>query len=100
MAVRRTVSEYTPLPLNQVLAQLRGCKSLHLGRFLSDEARKIAVRCRREALCLLEVVMKAPRYLPANEVTGTVLLIEDDALANDVFAMALHHGSPVRQVEL
>ena len=43
--------------------------------------------------------MKAPRYLPANEVTGTVLLIEDDALANDVFSMALHHGIPVRQVE-
>jgi hypothetical protein len=97
--VRRTVPDYTPLPLNQVLAQLRGCKSLHYRRFPPDEACKIAVKSRRESLCVLEVVVKAPRYLPTNEVTGTVLLIEDEALANDVLAMVLHYGIPMRQVE-
>jgi len=99
MAVRRTVPEYTSLPLNEVLAKLRGCNSLPLGRFLSDQARKIATRCSREGLCVLETVIKAPRYLPTNEVSQTVLLIEDDALAKEVCALALQHGVPVRHVE-
>lgn len=99
MAVRRTVPEYTSLPLNEVLAQLRGCNSLPLGRFLSDQARKIAARCRREGVCVLEAVIKVPRYLPTNEVSRTVLLIENDELAKEVCALALQHGVPVRHVE-
>ncbi|WBR99981.1 hypothetical protein OU994_16795 [Pseudoduganella sp. SL102] len=99
MAARRTVPEYASLPLNEVLAELRGRHTLPLGRFLSDEARNVAATCRRQGLCVLEAVIKAPRYLPTNEVSQTVLLIEDDAIAREVFALALQHGVPVRHVE-
>lgn len=99
MAVRRTVPEYTSLPLSQVLAQLRRCNSLPLGQFLSDQTREIAERCREEGLCVVEAVIKAPRYLPTNEVPQTALLIENDALAKEVYALALQHGVPVHHVE-
>ena len=99
MAVRRAVSEYKSLPFSEVIAQLRDRQSLPLGRFVSDEARAIVAACRQEGLCVAEEVINAARYVPTNEITGTVLLIEDDVVANQVFSFAVQNGVPVRLVE-
>ena len=85
MAMRRAVSEYKSLPLKEVIAQLRNRQSVLLGRFMSDQARTIVATCRDGGLAVVEEVINAPRYVPTNEITGTVLLIEDDVLAKKVF---------------
>lgn len=100
MAVRRTVLAYKSLPVIQVSAQLRGSLSLSLGRFMSDQARMIASECRKVGLRVVEKVINAPRFVLTNEIAGTIMLIEDDLLANEIFAAAIHHGVPVRHTEL
>jgi hypothetical protein len=99
MAVRRSVSEFKSLPLNQVIEQLRGHPILFLGRLESRQARGIAAACRSEGLNVLEKAIDAPRFLPTNEITNSVLVIEDDELAKCVYESALQHGIPVRHVE-
>lgn len=99
MAVRRSVSEFKSLPLSQVIERLRGCPIFFLGRFESRHARRVADACRNEGLSVLEKILDAPRFLPTNEITNSVLLIEDDELAKCVYDLALQHGIPVRHVE-
>lgn len=100
MAVRRTVAAYTALPVHEVATKLRGHESLLLGRFEPKEARAIAAACRREDLKVVESIVDAPEFLPINELTAVALVIEDDLLAEHVYAEALRHGIPVRSVEL
>lgn len=99
MAVRRCVSEFKNSPLSEVGLQLRGTQSLFLGRLESTEARRVAAVCRQEHLAVLETIVDAPRYLPTNELTGIALVIEDDVLAENVYAAAIQHGIPIRHVE-
>jgi hypothetical protein len=66
---------------------------------VSDEARIIAAKCRQEELVVEEKVISTARYLPTNWLTGKALLIEDNALANQVVASALHHGVPIVHTE-
>lgn len=70
-----------------------------LGRFESKEARKVAASCINENLNVVEEIIDFPRFLPTNEITNSVLLIEDNELAKRVYESALQHGVPVRQVE-
>lgn len=100
MAVRRCVSEFKTSPLSEVALRLRETQSLFLGRFESKEARKVAAACRYEHLPVLETIIDAPQYLPTNELTGMALVIEDDVLAEIVYAAAIQHGIPIRHVEL
>ncbi len=99
MAVRRSVREFKSVPLNQIIEQLRGCSTYPLGRFESKEARKVAASCINENLNVVEEIIDFPRFLPTNEITNSVLLIEDNELAKRVYESALQHGVPVRQVE-
>lgn len=99
LAVRRAVSEFKSQPLQQVIARLRGSPTYPLGRFESKEARSIAAVCRKEGLNVVVEIDNTPRFLPTNEITNSVLLIEDNELAKRVFETALLHGIPVRQIE-
>ena len=99
MAVRRTIQEYASAPLGQLIAQLRGRQTLPLGRFDAKSAHQIAAACRDAGLHVLETVIDLSRCIPVNELTGHVLAIEDDALAQQVHAAALAHGIAVRHVE-
>lgn len=99
MAVRRSVPEFKSLPLNQVIERLRGRSNFFLGRFESRQASRVAEACCNEGLSVLEKIPDAPRFLPTNERTNSVLIIEDDELAMRVYDSALQHGIPVRQVE-
>lgn len=59
----------------------------------------MADACRNEDLIVLEKILVAPQFLPTNEITNSVLMIEDDELAKCVYDSALQHGIPVRHVE-
>ncbi|BBB61856.1 hypothetical protein UNDKW_3583 [Undibacterium sp. KW1] len=99
MAVRRTVHEFSSLPLAQVIARLRGSQTYSLGRFESRQARIITANCRKEGLIVLEKVTDTSRHLFANNQNKSTLVIDDAELAKQVHDTALLHGIRVRRVE-
>lgn len=99
MAVRRSVQEFKSMPLNQIIEQLRGCSTYSLGRFESKEASRVAASCVNENLNVVEEIIDVPKFLPINKITNSVLLIEDNELAERGYESALQHGISVRQVE-
>ena len=100
MTVRRTVVSYTALPVKELVAQLRGQESLLPGRFEPKKARVFAAACRREGLSVVERIVNTPEFLPINELSGVASVIEDALLAEHVYAEALLHGIPLRDVQL
>ncbi|MFZ6875687.1 hypothetical protein ACO0LF_26775 [Undibacterium sp. Di27W] len=99
MAIRRAISEFTPQPLHQIAAELRGKPDYFLGRINGRLARNIITACRKEGLRLSEKVIDTSGYLLINEIKNSCLLIEDDELARQVHESAIQHGLPVRLTE-
>lgn len=98
-ALRRVVPEFTALPAQQAVLQLRGRWRIDLGEMESREARRLIERLRDCGLCVEEQALDRSGYLPFNEVSKMALLIEDEVESRAVAAEALRQGIPVRQVE-
>lgn len=98
-ALRRVVPEFTALPAQQAVLQLRGRWRIDLGEMESREARRLIKRLRDCGLRVEEQTLDRSGYLPFNEVSKMALLIEDEAESRAVAAEALRQGIPVRHVE-
>lgn len=98
-ALRRVVPEFTALPAQQVVLQLRGRRRIDLGEMESREARRLIERLWDCGLRVEEQALDRSGYLPFNEISKLAVLIEDEVEGRAVAAEALRQGIPVRQVE-
>ena len=98
-SLRLVVPTYGELSATEVLTKLRGKASLDLGEFKSYEVRHIAESCRKQGLLVTEIVEGRLGYLPTNELTKIVLVIEDNELSQQVNDEALRNGLVVRHIE-
>lgn len=99
MSMRRVLPGYASLSLTEVIARTRDRKSIHLGCFVSDEARSIVAACRLAKLPVFEAVVDSPQYMLANDVTGQRVTLEDNVQGAQVCNLAVQHGVPLRHVE-
>jgi hypothetical protein len=98
-SLRLVVPTYGELSATEAFTKLRGKASLDLGEFESREGRHIAASCRRQGLVVTEIVEDRSGYLPINELTNIVLVIEDNVLSQQVSDEALRNGLVVRHIE-
>lgn len=98
-AMRSVAPEFGVMPPSEAFAALKGRAEVSLGKFESKEGRRLVESCQKHGLILDVVDHDESGYLPFNEKTNMALVIEDDALAEQVCQEALTHGVRVKHVE-
>lgn len=98
-AMRSAVPEFGAMPPAAAFAALKGRSEVPLGHFESKQGRHLSEKCEAHGLMLETVAKDQSGYLPFNEKTGMSLVIEDNALAEQVCREALAHGISVKHVE-
>lgn len=98
-AMRSVVPEFGAMPPSEAFAALKGRAEVSLGKFESKEGRRLVERCKQHGLNIEVVDQDESGYLPFNEKTNMALVIEDDALAEQVCQEALTRGVRVKHVE-
>jgi hypothetical protein len=83
----------------QAFAALRGKAEVALGSFESEEGRRLAQKCQEHGLTIEAEAEDRSGYLPFNEISKHLLIIEDDLLSKRVEEEALARGVPVKHIE-
>jgi hypothetical protein len=98
-AMRSAVPQFNAMPPSEAFEALKGRTEIPLGQFDSQEGRRLAEKCKNHGLSLNIVAIDHSGYLPFNEKTSMSLIIEDDALAKQVYQEALARGIRVKHIE-
>ncbi|WP_315386469.1 hypothetical protein [uncultured Stenotrophomonas sp.] len=96
--VRSLVPALSELPAAQCHAALKGQARVPVGRFDCLEAEKIVETFTERGLWIEMTSEDASGYLPRNELTGEVLIIEDNDLAQAVSVRAIAEGVRINHV--
>lgn len=89
---RSLVPALSELTAAQCHAALKGQVRVELGRFECSDAAEIVERFKERGLWISMTPEDASGYLPRNELTGEVLIIEDNDLAQAVSDRAVAEG--------
>lgn len=99
-ALRATLPEFGSFTAQDTLRRLAGRPTVELGSFEQREARRIVKALEAQGLTVKESALNEVCYIPFNESTKSILLIdEDEELAAAVEQKALASGVRTRDVE-